>query len=136
MRARLTSPCICGSIVRPGMEIAFDHVMRLVVMCPKCSPSAGKRKYRTSGGVVVTYRGSGYRVQSLRDRSTGELAGFVVRWAAADSCQSWVRFIWRGGEFVKGFGGGFEAPTHLTVDDMHALVALAKDAAKAQKAAA
>jgi len=137
MRARLTSPCLCGSIVRPGMEIAFDHVMRRVVMCPKCAPSADakRRKYRASMGAVVTYKGSGYRVQSLRDRTTGALAGFVVRWAACDSDpRGWVKFVWKGGEFVSQVGFSMDSPSHITVEDLHALVALAKEASR--KAAA
>ena len=136
MIARFTSPCICGQIVRPGMGIAFDHHMRRVVMCPKCSPSAGrKRKYKASAGVVVTYKAAGwssqaYRVQSLRDRQTGALAGFVVRWAAADADpRAWVKFIWKGGQFVRQDGFSIETPSHLTVDDLHSLVALAKTAA-------
>lgn len=136
MRARFTSPCICGSIVRPGMEIAFCHDMRRVVMCPKCSPSGrNRRKYRASMGVVVTYKGSGYRIQSLRDRGTGTIAGFVVRWAACDSDpRGWVKFVWQGGQFVSQIGFSMDSPTHITAEDLPALVELAK--AASQKAAA
>ena len=140
MRARLTSPCLCGSIVRPGMEIAFDHVMRRVVMCPKCSPSRGRRKYRASMGVVVSYKAdgfvrTGYRVQSLKDRETGKLSGFVVRFAAGDSDpKGWVKFVWHGGQFMRQLGFSMDTPSHITADDLPALIELAKEAS--QKAAA
>ena len=134
MIARYTSPCICGYLVRPGMKIAFDQNMRRVVMCPKCSPSAGKRKYKTGQGVVVSYKAGNfasqaYRVQSLRERATGNLAGFVIRWGACDADpRAWVKFAWVGGEFKRQLGFSIETPSHITVDDMHALVALAKKA--------
>lgn len=129
MIARMTSPCLCGSIVRPGMRIAYDGEIRKVTMCPSCAPSATAPKLTGGIRIPVTVRGLDMLISALR--LDGKLYGFSFRHAAADSWQAWARYTWDGGSWVVSKCAiDVDSPTWLTSEEVTAAIEAARASVK------
>lgn len=123
MIARLTSPCACGAIVKPGMQIGYDPHFRRVFMCPACSPSSTRPKAKAGKGTVI----GKVRLQSLRIE--GRVVGFRVSWANPCEEAGAAHWAWRDGAWkeVRHVGWG---PSY-TPETFAALLEQAVTAAKA-----
>jgi len=110
MKARFSTPCICGARVNPGDEIAFCSELRRVTMCPSCAP---KKTHRVGRFVDC---GAGLCVASIRHMGTGRVDAVVFRELAPDSNQGTARYAKKDGRWSLHSAGGnvMDAPTYLT----------------------